>query len=295
MDLEIKFFGDLPVSQDLHGPFPGQDARGAEAFHVVRARGKLHFEDIEIHHFKLFPMGILESLHLGLPAKERRLPSLKLRLYSAARPCFLSLRPAAAECAATGAGAATPAPMPVGRASCRFQGMQKHREEGSRGNCLGKGQKRCFRRELPMRGSGMLNSMSEKLTKQDEALVEAAAQLIRKQVSVMSTVGCALLTTDGKMFVGVNVEQTHSSPCSMCAEYSAIGAMQTEDNFEIATILAVDDEGVILPPCGKCREMIRQFGNPFVILQQKNGDHFKVRLDTLIPFWESSSSFKEVA
>jgi len=83
------------------------------------------------------------------------------------------------------------------------------------------------------------------------------------------------------------VEALHSSPCSMCAEYSAIGTMHSKGDASIATTVAIDDEGIVLPPCGRCREMIRQFGNPFVILQKK-GKIFKMRLDDLIPMWEST-------
>lgn len=128
--------------------------------------------------------------------------------------------------------------------------------------------------------------MSTRLTKHDEELMKVAARLIRKRVSPLSTVGCALRTMNGKVFTGVNVESLHSSPCSMCAEYSAVGSMHTDSDAEIETIVAIGDEGTILPPCGRCREMIRQFGNPFVILQEK-GKPMKVRLDDLIPLWES--------
>jgi cytidine deaminase len=133
-------------------------------------------------------------------------------------------------------------------------------------------------------------SMPTKLTKQDKELMKIGTDLIRKRMSIMSTVACGLRTTSGNVYTGVNIEQIHSSPCSMCAEYAAIGSMHAEDDAEIETIVAIDTEGIVLPPCGKCREMIRQFGDPFVILQEKKGDRYKVRLSTLLPFWDSSES-----
>ncbi len=120
---------------------------------------------------------------------------------------------------------------------------------------------------------------------QDKELMSIAEKLIKKRKSDLSTVGSALMTTNGEIYTGVNIEQIHSSPCSMCAEYAAIGKMHSKADQEIETIVAVTSEGQILPPCGKCREMIRQFGNPYVILKKENGP-FKVRLNDLIPYWE---------
>jgi cytidine deaminase len=120
----------------------------------------------------------------------------------------------------------------------------------------------------------------------DLELVHLALELIQKREGEYSTVGAAIKTVSGKIFTGVNVEQVHASPCSMCAEYSAIGQMQTDGNHTIETVIAIKADETILPPCGKCREMLRQFGNPNVILS-KNENGNKVQLNELIPHWES--------
>jgi len=124
-----------------------------------------------------------------------------------------------------------------------------------------------------------------KLNKQDHELVRLAQDLINKRHGKYSTVGVALKTTVGKIFSGVNVEQIHASPCSMCAEYSAIGQMQSDGDHTIETVIAINSDDKVLPPCGKCREMMRQFGNPYVILN-KDHKYFKLRLEELIPHWE---------
>lgn len=69
-------------------------------------------------------------------------------------------------------------------------------------------------------------------------------------------VGCALATEKGKVFVGVCID----TPCGMgfCAEHNAIGTMITEGESAIATIVAVNYHGNVLPPCGRCREFIYQ-------------------------------------
>lgn len=124
-----------------------------------------------------------------------------------------------------------------------------------------------------------------KINKHDEKVIDLASKKIAMRKGPYSTVAAALKTKSGKYFVGVNIEQIHSSPCSMCAEYSAIGQMQSDDDHEIEVLVALRADGTVLPPCGKCREMLKQFGNPYVILM-KGDEIIKVRLEELIPFWE---------
>ena len=124
----------------------------------------------------------------------------------------------------------------------------------------------------------------------DRELLDRAKAIIAQRQSKISSVGCALRTTTGKVFEGVNLDSIHSGPCSSCAEFSAIGTMHTEGDYEIESIVAVLSDGIILPPCGRCRELIRQFGNPYVILQQ-DGQPIKVRLDELIPHWRSEAAW----
>ena len=50
------------------------------------------------------------------------------------------------------------------------------------------------------------------------------------------------------------------SACSMgfCAEHAAAAAMVTAGEQEVARMVAVNHQGEILPPCGRCREFISQ-------------------------------------
>ena len=122
------------------------------------------------------------------------------------------------------------------------------------------------------------------LEKPDLELLEKAKDLIAKRKSMRSSVASVLRTRSGKIFEGVNVEIECSAPCSICAEYAAIGTMVTEGEQEIETIVAYSykNGGYVLPPCGKCRQFICEFGNPYVIVQV--GQKFKkVRLSELYP------------
>jgi homotetrameric cytidine deaminase len=122
------------------------------------------------------------------------------------------------------------------------------------------------------------------LTKQDLELVEKAKDLIRKRKSKRSTVAAALKTKSNRIFHGVNVEIGCSAPCSICAEYAAIGTMVSEGEDEIETIVAVSCKNnySVLPPCGKCRQFIREFGDPYVIVPA-DGRLKKVKLSELYP------------
>jgi homotetrameric cytidine deaminase len=121
------------------------------------------------------------------------------------------------------------------------------------------------------------------LTKQDLELVDRAKDLIRKRKSKRSTVSAALRTVNNKIFHGVNIEIECSAPCSICAEYAAIGTMISEGEEEIETIVAISCKNFsIIPPCGKCRQFISEFGDPYVIVEIE-GKMKKAKLRELYP------------
>jgi cytidine deaminase len=69
-------------------------------------------------------------------------------------------------------------------------------------------------------------------------------------------VGAALLTASGSVYTGVCID----TACSMgfCAEHAAAAAMITAGENRVVKMVAVNSEGSILPPCGRCREFISQ-------------------------------------
>ena len=77
---------------------------------------------------------------------------------------------------------------------------------------------------------------------------------------LFGNVGCALITSTGRQHVGVCIDTGCGT--GFCAEHAAIAAMVTAGEYRIASIVAVwrDDDGrlYVLPPCGRCREFIRQ-------------------------------------
>jgi len=126
-----------------------------------------------------------------------------------------------------------------------------------------------------------------RLNEEDRELVERTMLLVKRRHSDISGVSAGVRTSRGREFFGLCVD-AKTSTVGMCAEFTAIGTMLTNGEHRIKTMVAISykDNGVcrILPPCGKCRDLAREFGDPYVILQ-KGRDHEpgKVRLSELVP------------
>ena len=69
-------------------------------------------------------------------------------------------------------------------------------------------------------------------------------------------VGAALLTESGRVYTGVCIDT--SSSMGFCAEHAAAAAMVTAGENRVVKMIAVNWDGKILPPCGRCREFISQ-------------------------------------
>jgi cytidine deaminase len=93
----------------------------------------------------------------------------------------------------------------------------------------------------------------------DEGLVQTATQLVGEfktsQDCVAGGVAAALISRSGHVYTGICID----TACSLgfCAEHAAIAEMLKARESEIDTIVAVCGSE-ILPPCGRCRELIRQ-------------------------------------
>jgi cytidine deaminase len=74
-------------------------------------------------------------------------------------------------------------------------------------------------------------------------------------------VGAAVLTPEGEIFAGCNVENA-AYPNGWCAETSAIAAMASAGRRRIAEVLVVGGGSGLCTPCGGCRQRIREFAAP---------------------------------
>lgn len=106
-------------------------------------------------------------------------------------------------------------------------------------------------------------------------------------------VACALESAGGNIYLGVCIDV--GSGMGFCAEHSAIAAMITAGESQIAKIVAVWGESTVLPPCGRCRQFMaevddRNLRSTQVVL----GEMQTVLLKELLPHpypevWETPS------
>jgi len=101
----------------------------------------------------------------------------------------------------------------------------------------------------------------------DERLVRAAAQARRNAYAPYSRfrVGAAVLTQDGSVFTGANVENA-SYGLSHCAERVAIHKAVSEGHRTITTVAVVVVGEEPAMPCGACRQVMAEFGVRRVIV-----------------------------
>lgn len=94
-----------------------------------------------------------------------------------------------------------------------------------------------------------------------DRLVQAALDARARAYAPYSNyqVGAALLTQDGRIICGVNVENA-SYPLTVCAERVALSTYVEQGQGGIVAIaVATQDAG---SPCGACRQVIAEFAPP---------------------------------
>ena len=97
-------------------------------------------------------------------------------------------------------------------------------------------------------------------------------------------VGAALLTKNGSIYTGCNIESASYTP-TICAERTAISKAVSEGEQEIEAIAIVGSLEQFTYPCGVCRQVIREFGKDATIIVAKNENEYKVyKLEELLPY-----------
>lgn len=97
-------------------------------------------------------------------------------------------------------------------------------------------------------------------------------------------VGAALLTKDGKIYEGGNIESSSYS-LTICAERTAVFQAILEGEREFESIAIASDAEEFCPPCGACRQvMLDLCGKDLnVILINPKEETKKFKLSELIP------------
>jgi cytidine deaminase len=125
----------------------------------------------------------------------------------------------------------------------------------------------------------------------NEELIAHAAGVLKPHTTVdgrwLGDVAATLLTDRGNVYSGVCIDT--GSGTGFCAEHAAIAAMVTAGEYRIARIVAVwreEQTGMlsVLPPCGRCREFIRQIDPANLDTEVVLGINTVRPLKELLPF-----------
>ena len=94
-------------------------------------------------------------------------------------------------------------------------------------------------------------------------------------------VGAALLTTDGTIVTGGNVENS-AFPATICAERSAIVKAISDGRRDFVAVAVYTSDGGW--PCGTCRQVLNEFAPHIqVIVADDAGNIYQEPLDELLP------------
>lgn len=133
------------------------------------------------------------------------------------------------------------------------------------------------------------------ISEQEKALITECMKAREYSYAPYSNfrVGAALLTKNGKIYTGCNIENAAYSPTN-CAERTAFFNAVSKGEREFAAIaiaggradFCADALEDFAAPCGVCRQVMREFCNPenFKIILVKSQSEYQVyTLEELLP------------
>ncbi|MFC5815539.1 cytidine deaminase [Nonomuraea sp. NPDC050478] len=93
-------------------------------------------------------------------------------------------------------------------------------------------------------------------------------------------VGAAALVDDGRVVTGCNVENA-SYGVGLCAECGLVSALQASGGGRLVAFTCVDGHGELLMPCGRCRQLLWEFGGADLLVETVDGPK---RMAEILPY-----------
>ncbi|MFF2880989.1 cytidine deaminase [Bacillus thuringiensis] len=116
--------------------------------------------------------------------------------------------------------------------------------------------------------------------------IEEANKMLSKAYIPYSKfpVGAALVTKEGKIYTGCNIENASYGLCN-CAERTAIFKAVSEGERDFSYLVITGETAGPISPCGACRQVIAEFCDPKmrVLLTNVKGDEKEVTVEQLLP------------
>ena len=126
-------------------------------------------------------------------------------------------------------------------------------------------------------------------------LAEKAVEAKSKAVPPYSNfhVGAALLTKDGKIYLGGNIENSSYS-LTVCAERVAVFKAISEGERKFKAIAIASDDPGFCPPCGACRQVLNDLcGSEIDVIMVNQKKESKIlKLAELLPLPFGDSNLK---
>ena len=96
-------------------------------------------------------------------------------------------------------------------------------------------------------------------------------------------VGAVVVTTDGRLFTGCNIENASFS-LTICAERVALFKAISEGTRQFSHVIIVTDAAKLTPPCGACRQVLWEFApDAEVVLANGRGQMRVLSMSSLMP------------
>ena len=124
--------------------------------------------------------------------------------------------------------------------------------------------------------------MSGAVTEVDwDALRAEAVQAMEKAYAPYSRyrVGAAALVEDGRLVVGCNVENA-AYGVALCAECGLVSQLHITGGGRLTHFVCVDNDGEVIMPCGRCRQLLFENGGPDLLCWTVSGIK---RMDEVLP------------
>ena len=117
-----------------------------------------------------------------------------------------------------------------------------------------------------------------------EELIKKAISAQKRAVSPYSNypVGAALLTANGSIILGCNIE-SKAYPTTLCAERVAIFSAISQGYEKFLAMALITRDGAY--PCGSCRQIIHEYAGNIPIYIAKDVENYATQtISDLLPF-----------
>ena len=129
--------------------------------------------------------------------------------------------------------------------------------------------------------------MDATLSPQQVARLLEAARAVQQRAHAPYSrflVGAAVLDDQDRVHAGCNVENA-AFPLGICAEAAAIGTMVAAGSKRVRAMLVLGQGRDLVPPCGGCRQRLREFADPDtpILVADRDGVRARFTLGELLP------------